>query len=272
MGILNATPDSFSDGGRYDHLDRAIEQARLMIQQGADILDIGGESTRPGSVPVSLEEELKRTIPLIQALRKETQSAEHLISIDTSKPEVAKQAVLAGADIINDVTGFSNPHMVKVAADCQAGLVCMHMQGTPDTMQQRPHYDDVIAEIRSFFQQQLTLLTSYGIAEERICFDPGIGFGKTLDDNLTILRYWEDLRIANRPLLLGLSKKSFIAKILEQDDLALRSAPTTALTAWMATQGANIHRVHDVKENSESLRMMEAIQDIQPKTTTPTTA
>jgi len=264
MGILNVTPDSFSDSGLFLDPNKAVSQALTMIADGAEIIDIGGESTRPGAQPISHEEELNRTLPVIKALRPQTKA---LISIDTSKHEVAIQAIQAGADIINDVTGFTKPEMVEIAKNTTAGLICMHMQGTPSTMQNAPTYDNVLKEIRAFFVQQLALLTKSGIAPERICFDPGIGFGKRLEDNLAILNNLEQLRVDERPMLMGLSRKSFIAQLLEDDDLRHRDAPTVALTALMAQSGANIHRVHDVKENAQSLRMMEAILNISPKVT-----
>ena len=259
MGILNITPDSFSDGGDFLKIDTAVNHALRMIQEGAEIIDIGGESTRPGSLPVSTAEELKRTIPVIQALRKKTQA---LISIDTSKPEVASQAIEAGVDIVNDVTGLSNPAMIEACASSNVGLVCMHMQGTPENMQDQPVYSDVIQEIQLFFTQQLERLTASGIALERICFDPGVGFGKTLEDNLQILREIKALRVSNRPLLMGISRKSFISKITEDDDIDSREAPTVGLTSYLANQGVNIHRVHDVLSNTQALRMTEAIRDI----------
>lgn len=261
MGILNVTPDSFSDGGQFTDTKSAVTQALQMLSDGADIIDIGGESTRPGSPPVDESEELQRTLPVIQALRS-TIPAHALISIDTSKAAVAEQAVAAGADIINDVTGFTNLAMVEVAAQTSAGIVCMHMKGTPQTMQNAPSYENVIDEITRFFQQQLLTLNQAGISSERICFDPGIGFGKRLQDNLDILNQLENLRVENRPLLMGLSKKSFIAKLLEEENLDSRHAPTVALTALMAQRGANIHRVHEVKENVQALRMMEAIRAV----------
>jgi len=270
MGILNVTPDSFSDSGLFLNSTNAVQQAHQMIADGADIIDIGGESTRPGAQTVSQEEELRRTIPVVQTLHAEISNKTSntrpvLISIDTSKGEVARQAVAAGADIINDVSGFTEPEMIDVAKTTDTGLICMHMQGTPQNMQDAPKYDKVLDEITHFFQQQLHTLTQAGIHPERICLDPGIGFGKRLEDNLAILNHLEKLRIANRPILMGLSRKSFIAKLLNEESIEHRNAPTVALTALMSKRGANIHRVHDVKANHQALQMINAIQNVSKK-------
>lgn len=256
MGILNVTPDSFSDGGEYNEVEAALAQARTMISEGAEIIDIGGESTRPGSPPVTLEEELARTIPVIEALRGEWEGA---ISIDTSKPEVARVAIEVGADIVNDITGLTDPEMVLVCRDGEVGICAMHMKGSPETMQQNPTYDNVISEIKSFFSAQYEMLTIAGIPPNYLCFDPGIGFGKTVEHNLEILRNLPALVVEGRPLLIGLSRKSFIGKILGTDEISAREFPTVALTAHTRKEGAMIHRVHQVKPNHEALRMAEAI-------------
>ena len=257
MGILNVTPDSFSDGGRHGSLDRALEHARRMIAEGAEIIDVGGESTRPGAAEVSVDEEIERTRPVVAALRAEWDG---LISIDTMKSPVAAAALEAGADIVNDVSGLTaDPAMVEVCAKGGCGVVVMHMQGDPRTMQLAPSYEDVVAEVRGFFEERLAALVAAGIDPEAICFDPGIGFGKSVEHNLALLRALRDLGVGGRPLLLGVSRKSFIEKVLGSTDLADRAWPTVAITARSREAGVMIHRVHDVKPNVEALRMTEAI-------------
>lgn len=257
MGIVNVTPDSFSDGGRFLDTGRAVEHALRLVEEGADILDIGGESTRPGAEPVDEDEELRRVLPVIRALRSATRT---LISIDTMKASVARAALDAGADIINDVTGLrGDPAMSRVAAACNAGLVIMHMIGTPQTMQLQPQYDDVVAEVRTYFDERLQLLARLGIAPERVALDPGFGFGKTLEHNRTLLRALPLLAESGRPLLVGVSRKSMIARLLEDDLLESRDWPTVALTSHMREHGARLFRVHDVRPNAHALRMTEAI-------------
>jgi dihydropteroate synthase len=257
MGIVNVTPDSFSDGGRFADPGRAVEHALAMVADGADILDIGGESTRPGAEPVGEVEELRRVLPVIRALRSQSQV---LISIDTMKASVARAALDAGADIINDVTGLrGDAAMVRLASETQCGLVAMHMIGDPQTMQNAPHYENVVAEVRGYLEERLRVLTSAGIAPERIVLDPGFGFGKTLEHNLTLLRHLPDLVINDRPLLIGVSRKSMIGKVIHSTDMADRYWPTVALTAHAREHGARIIRVHDVKPNAHALRMIEAI-------------
>jgi dihydropteroate synthase len=256
MGIVNVTPDSFSDGGRFHDPGRAVEHAFNLIAEGADILDVGGESTRPGAEPVDEAEELRRVLPVIRAVRSQTKA---LISIDTMKATVARAALDAGADIINDVTGLrGDAAMPRVAADSKAGLVIMHMTGTPQTMQAHPQYDDVTAAVADYFDNRLRVLENEGIAPERIVLDPGFGFGKTLEHNLTLMR--ELPRLASqRPLLVGVSRKSMIASVIHSDVMEDRFWPTIALSAYAREHGARIVRVHDVKPNREALRMMEAI-------------
>jgi len=256
MGILNVTPDSFSDGGRHTDVALALRHARQMIDEGAAIIDIGGESTRPGAAPVPVDMEIARTSPIVSALRG---GWDGLISIDTMKPEVAAAALAAGADIVNDVGGLRDPAMVKVCAETGCGVVAMHMLGQPRTMQAAPHYQDVVSELQAFFHERLETLTAAGISEEALCFDPGIGFGKSMDHNLAILRALETLSPAGRPLLLGASRKSFIGRILGTDELAAREWPTVALSCRARTLGVMLHRVHAVRENVEALRMTEAI-------------
>jgi dihydropteroate synthase len=257
MGVLNVTPDSFSDGGRFFDPVQAVEHGLELIAEGADILDIGGESTRPGAQPVDEMEELRRVIPVIEILRRETRA---LLSIDTMKPAVARAALEAGADIINDVTGFRDPAMTHVAATSRAGLIVMHMQGDPQTMQSHPVYADVVAEVAAFFQERLRILCDAGIAVDRIAFDPGFGFGKALEHNLALLRNLPQLRVQQRPLVVGVSRKTMVAKLLGDPALQKRRWPTVALTSWMREAGAEVVRVHDVRPNVEAMRMVEAIQ------------
>lgn len=257
MGILNVTPDSFSDGGRYQGVVPALEHARSMIVEGAGIIDVGGESTRPGADPVTTSEELRRTIPIIEALRAEWDG---LISIDTSKAEVAQKALAAGADIVNDVSGLrGDADMIDICGESGCGLVVMHMQGQPRTMQASPHYDNVAGEVRCFFEERYETLTASGIDAECLCFDPGIGFGKAMDHNLALLARLDELVVRGRPLLIGLSRKSFIGKVLGDDSPALREWPTVALTAVARLQGVLLHRVHAVRDNRDALRMAEAV-------------
>lgn len=257
MGILNVTPDSFSDGGEHLGVATALAHARRMIAEGAELIDIGGESTRPGAAVVAADEEIARTVPVIAALRAEWDG---LISIDTTKASVAQAALAAGADIVNDVSGLlADGEMAAICAAHGCGVVVMHMQGSPLTMQQSPRYADVVAEVREFFQQRFTALTAAGIDPAAVCFDPGIGFGKTLAHNLSLLRALGEISVAGRPLLLGVSRKSFIGKILGSAAIDAREWPTVALTANARERGVMLHRVHSVKSNVEALRMTEAI-------------
>ena len=257
MGILNVTPDSFSDGGRHDDPGRAMEHARRMIREGADLIDIGGESTRPGAEPVDEEGEIRRVMPVIRALRAEWDG---LISIDTMKAGVAAAALEAGVDVVNDVSGLRDPAMVEVCRTAGCGVVVMHMRGEPRTMQQSPDYRDVAEEVREFLARRHEELTAAGLDAEALVYDPGIGFGKTLEHNLALLRATSTLAPAGRPLLIGLSRKRFIGALLEREAVAERDWPTVALTAWTREEGAMIHRVHDVRPNREALRMVEAIR------------
>ena len=258
MGILNVTPDSFSDAGRYLHPDKALAHASDLVDQGADIVDFGGESTRPGASPVSAGEEADRVLPVIEAFLAEF--PEVPVSIDTSKASVARAAVRAGARIINDVTGLTgDPEMIHVAASTGAGIVVMHMRGRPQTMQRAPRYRDVLREVRAFLLCQGRRAIEAGLAKECLAFDPGLGFGKTLDHNLQILKHLGAFGFWQRPVLLGASKKSFIGKVLQSDCLATRKWPTVALTSYAIEQGARIIRVHDVRPNVQAARMTEAI-------------
>ena len=257
MGILNTTPDSFSDGGNHATRELALQHALRMIAEGAEIIDIGGESTRPGAPEVSANEEIQRVIPVIESLR---QTWSGLISIDTSKAIVARAALLAGANIVNDVSGLRHdPLMIDLCRDSNCGIIIMHMLGNPRTMQINPRYDDVVHSVSAFFQERLHTLNLAGISADRLCFDPGIGFGKNADHNWTLMENLHRLFIANRPLLLGVSKKSFIAKRIGISDIGARTWATIALTAYGREQGVMLHRVHDVRENLDSLRMCEAI-------------
>lgn len=257
MGIVNVTPDSFSDGGLHATTDAAVAHALRLVSDGADIIDIGGESTRPGAAPVSSADEIARVIPVLKALRPLTDAA---LSIDTMKADVAAAAIAAGADIINDVSGLSfDPLMAATAAASNAGLVLMHMQGTPRTMQLRPGYSDAIAEISDALRHAMNLATAAGVHPDAIALDPGIGFGKRLEDNLAILRHPDAFSLDGRPVLLGVSRKSFIGQLTGSPTPASRDWPTVALTSLARERGARILRVHDVLPNAHALRMTEAI-------------
>ena len=249
MGILNATPDSFSDGGRFNTTKKATNHALKMIDDGADIIDIGGESTRPGSKQIFLNEEINRTIPIIKSLRKLNDSI--LISIDTSKSEVARQAMEEGADIINDVTSYNNDlNMPEIVRKHEAGIILMHMQGTPENMQIDPSYDNVIGEVSEFLNKKILDSIKSGILKESIIIDPGIGFGKNINQNLTLLKNLDKFTKIH-PTLIGLSRKSFIGKIIGEKDPKGRLAGSLGATAFSIIQGAHILRVHDVKETRD---------------------
>ncbi len=256
MGVLNITSDSFSDGGQFIDVESAVAHARQLIEEGAAIIDIGGESTRPGAEPVPEAEELRRVLPVIERLAGDQRC---VLSIDTMKPVVARAAVGAGAGIINDVTGLRDTAMREVVRDTGAGAIAMHMQGTPRDMQRAPHYDNVVAEISNFFRQTFSACLACGIDPMRLAFDPGIGFGKTVEHNLALLRNLDAMRVEGRPLVLGVSRKSFLGKITGSDEFADRAWPTVALTSYGRARGANIFRVHEARPNLEALRMTEAI-------------
>jgi dihydropteroate synthase len=258
MGVLNVTPDSFSDGGEFFATDAAIAGGIKMASEGADIIDVGGESTRPGAESVSVKEELNRVIPVIEKLRAKIDIS---ISIDTSKSEVASVALDGGASIINDVTaGRGDEKMLPLAANRKASIVLMHMQGEPRTMQKNPQYKDVVAEVANFFRQQYVRALECGVDPMTIAFDPGIGFGKTLEHNLALLKNLERLRAHDRPLVVGVSRKSFLGKLVDSLDMTARLAPTIALTGILRARGADILRVHDVKENAAALCAAEAVR------------
>ena len=257
MGVLNVTPDSFSDGGEFLNTENAVGQGLKMAAEGADIVDVGGESTRPGAQAISGEEELRRVIPVIEQLRRKS---EVIISIDTSKAEVARAAVRAGASIVNDVTGGrGDEEMMPLIAETKAAFVIMHMQGTPQTMQIAPQYTNVVLEVADFFRQQYARAIVYNIDPMVIAFDPGIGFGKTLEHNLELLAHVERLRECDRPIVIGVSRKSFLGKLINSAQPSDRLAPAVALTSLLRLRGADVLRVHDVKENVNALKITEAI-------------
>ena len=256
MGILNVTPDSFSDAGQFLTVDDGVTRALTMIEEGADILDIGGESTRPGSTPVSMQEEIRRTIPVIKRLREQTDC---LISIDTQKSGVARAAMEAGADIINDVSALADSEMGRVAAESAAGLVLMHMQGRPETMQDRPAYTDAVSEVRNFLVERMNHAIAQGVAETQIVLDPGIGFGKRDEHNLELLRHLSSLTSRDRPILIGVSRKSFIGRWIGRE-VGDRLAGSLAVAVVSMMNGARILRVHDVKETCDAVRLVDTIR------------
>jgi dihydropteroate synthase len=258
MGVLNVTPDSFSDGGAFTSPDEAVRHGLRMVSEGAGVLDIGGESTRPGARPVSAAEEMARVLPVIKALR--AAGGDFLISIDTYKSVVAGAALAEGADIVNDVTGLcGDAQMSAVVARGGAGVVIMHMQGTPMTMQASPHYADVVAEVGDFFRQAISRAVACGIDPMNIAIDPGIGFGKTPEHNRLLLHSLPVFAGLGRPLLVGLSRKSFLGWIAGSPRIGDRFWPGVALTSFCRERGARVFRVHDVKPHREALRMTEAI-------------
>lgn len=261
MGILNATPDSFSDGGHFTTIESAMKQAEKMITEGADAIDIGGESTRPGAEYVSIEEEKRRIIPIIRELRRNTTIP---IIVDTRKSEVAKAALEAGANIINDVSGLSHdPAMLELLKSSAAGAILMHMRGTPQTMQQLTEYDDLTAEINRYFESLLEKTKAAGIDSERLVFDPGIGFSKTVSQNLELLAKLSTFHNLGRPLLTGVSRKSFIGKLLDLPKAQDRTAGTAGAVAVAVFQGTEIIRVHDVKIMREAAMTATAIRNYQ---------
>lgn len=252
MAIVNVTPDSFSDGGKFLSSDRAVEQALQLVADGADILDIGGESTRPYADPVSAAEEIDRVLPVIEKLAAETKVP---ISIDTSKANVAAAAIAAGAQIINDVTGLEgDPEMVGVAVQTKAGVCAMHMQGTPRTMQDDPQYDDVVADVLSWMKRRKERLLKAGIAAEKICLDPGIGFGKTFSHNVELLQRADEFLSLDAPILIGHSRKGFLGTLIG-DPAVERDSGTLAITLMMASKGIHVVRVHEIAATRRALNV-----------------
>ncbi len=256
MGILNVTPDSFYDGGRHNGEDRAVRHAMALIEDGADIIDVGGESTRPNAEPVSTDEELRRVVPVIEKIRSRS---DVFISIDTYKAKVADEACSAGANIINDISGLTfDEEMAPLAARIGVYTVIMHIKGTPKDMQTNPHYDDVVSEITDFFQRQMETAKQAGIAEDRIILDPGIGFGKRVEDNLRILKMLGEFKKLGKPILIGTSMKSFIGQITDSP-VEERSEGTLASIVVSYMNGADILRVHDVKKTQKAVKLVRAI-------------
>lgn len=256
MGIVNVTPDSFADGGKYLDAAQAVAHGEELVRQGAAILDIGGESTRPGAAPVSESEELRRVLPVIEALAARVNVP---LSIDTMKPVVARAGLQAGASIVNDIAANrADDALWRLVADAQAGYVCMHMQGTPQTMQANPVYADVVREVDEFFADRLRRLQACGVASEQVVLDVGIGFGKTLDHNLQLLRELGGFRKQGRPLLLGVSRKSFIGR-LAGADVDARLPGSLACACWAVAQGVQLLRTHDVAETVQAVHLTEAL-------------
>ena len=256
MGILNVTPDSFSDGGQYRFLDAALQRVEEMLMEGVDIIDIGGESTRPGAPAVSAPEELDRVIPVIEAIR---QRFAVPLSIDTSKPIVMREAVKAGADLLNDVRALQEEGALQVCAELDVPICLMHMQGLPRTMQLEPHYTNVVNEVYGFFEQRIQACEMVGIARDRLILDPGFGFGKNLDHNIDLLRRLKAFSALNLPLLVGLSRKSMLGKLLGERPVEDRLHASIAAAVIAAMQGATIIRVHDVKATNDALKIVKAI-------------
>jgi dihydropteroate synthase len=254
MGIINVTPDSFSDGGKFVLTRAAIAHARQLVAEGADILDIGGESTRPGAQAVNLEEELQRVLPVLEGLK----DINVPVSVDTYKPEVMRAAVQAGASMINDVNALRAPGALDAVTECDAGVCLMHMQGTPQTMQQNPQYRDVLAEVTAFLRERVAAAQCAGLARERISIDPGIGFGKNLQHNLTLLRNIGALNAIGVPVLIGVSRKSLLGKIAGLD-IYDRVHVSVAAAVMAVSKGAAIVRVHDVKATKEALAVYNAM-------------
>jgi dihydropteroate synthase len=256
MGILNVTPDSFADGGRHARLDDAVRGGLRMAADGADLLDVGGESTRPGAAPVSLAEELDRVIPVIEALRRETDLP---ISVDTSKPDIMRAAVAAGAGMVNDIRGLREPGALEAAAALGVPVCLMHMQGEPRTMQRGPRYDDVIGEVRHFLGERIRACEAAGLARHQLLVDPGFGFGKTLEHNLALLAGLPALAALGCPILVGLSRKSMLGHLLGRE-VGERLPGSLALAVLAAERGAAVIRVHDVAPTVDALRVLAAVQ------------
>ena len=254
MGVLNVTPDSFSDGGQFSQLEFALEHAETMLAHGVDLIDIGGESSRPGAQALPLEEEMRRVLPVVYGLREYGVS----LSVDTCKPEVMREALLAGADMINDINAFRAPGAIEAIRTSDCGLCIMHMQNDPATMQQQPQYADVVQEVIAFLRERVSCLTQAGVARERLCIDPGFGFGKTLEHNLALLQRLPEIQAAlNLPLLAGLSRKSMLGQITGRP-VSERLAASLAAALAAVHAGANIIRVHDVPDTMDALKVWHA--------------
>ena len=261
MGIINVTPDSFSDGGKYANVEAAVMRAKQMVADGADIIDIGGESSRPGAEPITANEECRRVIPVVQALAEQFQIP---ISVDTYKAKVAREALSAGACVINDITALhGDPNMCQIIADAQAGVILMHMQGVPATMQKAPTYQNVVAEVHAWLTEVASQAVDRGIDSSRIMIDPGIGFGKTFDHNLEILRHLTQFRGIGYPMLVGVSRKKFIGRILDLP-VHQREEGTAATVAWSIINGANVVRVHDVAKMKQVAQVIDTICRTKP--------
>ena len=258
MGVINTTPDSFSDGGQFATIDNAFCHAQQLIEDGVDILDIGGESTRPGSKSVGLSEELARTIPLIESIRK---ISDIPISIDTNKPKVMQQAIFAGANLINSISALQLDNSLEIAADLDVPVGLMHMQGTPETMQKEPAYNDVVVEVKTFLQNRIDAAISAGIKEHNIIIDPGFGFGKTLEHNLKLLKSLPEFKALGFPVLVGMSRKKMIGTILDKPvEERLQGSVSSAVIAAML--GADIIRVHDVAETVDAIKIVNALSQV----------
>lgn len=258
MGILNVTPDSFSDGGKYQNLEVALEQARRMVEQGATIIDIGGESTRPGADSVSCAEELERVVPVVSAISREL---DVMISVDTSTPEVMQESVKAGAHLWNDVRALTRPHALEIAAALKVAVCVMHMQGDPKTMQLKPHYENVCQEVSDFLLERAQACRQAGIAPDQIVLDPGFGFGKSVTENYQLLKHIGQLVKLGYPVLSALSRKSMLGAVTGQKDPASRVVSSVTGAVLSVLQGASIVRVHDVKETAEALAVLQAYQN-----------
>ena len=258
MGVLNVTPDSFSDGGMFIEPSDALKHALIMVEEGAAIIDVGGESTRPGAESVSLQQELDRVIPIIEVL---TAKLSVPVSIDTSKPQVMREAAAAGAGMINDVCALSAEGAIEAASESRLPVCLMHMQGKPRSMQQQPHYDDVVLEVCTYLQQRARACVAAGIPAERILIDPGFGFGKRLQHNLLLLQNLESLSSAGYPLLVGLSRKSMIGRILDGRSVEQRLSGSLAAAVIAAMKGASILRVHDVRATVDAMRVTTAVMN-----------
>lgn len=259
MGILNVTPDSFSDGGRFRQRDEALRHAAAMVTAGASLIDVGGESTRPGALQVSADEELQRVAPVVEAIAAEL---DVIISVDTSCPQVMRESARLGAGLINDVRSLRREGALQAAAESGLPVCLMHMQGEPETMQKNPHYDDLLAEVQAFFAERMTACAAAGIAAERIILDPGFGFAKNLQHNLSLFKHMQVLHGFARPLLVGVSRKSMIGQALERE-VDQRLAGGLALAALAVAKGACILRVHDVAETVDVVRMIAAVEAAQ---------